>query len=338
MNTSTDVYLDKGKIIFSENLTRCGVIWGSKNGINIDKSLCVTNSVVADSLLINYVIVEESLKLNGDLICSNVVEVCNKYGNKETGIIFERTYDDIITDDETIKGIILNNGVNNLLINSHDNIIFNKNSSLIIKIIHDEIENSYEVRTIVDYKNSIIVLDKDLDIMCDSGEIFCIYTDKYTGLIYDKEDKQFIFRSLQSTEKTSTDIQIYTSNIRAKNGIFDSVVSAIELNTVSDKKFKTDIKLVNKDEINNIIKNLEVVKYKWNREKFPKKYFDNKEHIGLIAQDVEKVIPSIVHTDKDGHKSISYNKLTPILLDMIKQLENRVVVLEKEINNYKFLK
>ena len=202
---------------------------------------------------------------------------------------------------------------------------------MIIKIIHDDTEDSYEIRTIIDYKNDIVVLDKDLDIMCDSGEIICIYTDKYTGLIYDKEDKQFIFRSLQSTEKTSTDIPISTSNIRAKNGIFDGVVSAIELNTVSDKQFKTDIKLVNKDEINNIIKNLEVVKYKWNREKFPKKYFDSKEHIGLIAQDVEKVIPSIVHTDKDGYKSISYNKLTPILLDMIKQLEKRIVELENKL-------
>jgi hypothetical protein len=136
---------------------------------------------------------------------------------------------------------------------------------------------------------------------------------------------------LQSTEKTSVDNHISTLDIRAKNGMFDNIVSAIEINTMSDKQFKTDIRLVDKDEINNIIKNLEVVKYKWNRDKFPKRNFDNKEHIGLIAQDVEKIVPSLVYTDKNGYKSISYNKLTPILLDMIKQLESRVIVLEKNL-------
>ena len=49
--------------------------------------------------------------------------------------------------------------------------------------------------------------------------------------------------------------------------------------------------------------------------------------IGLIAQEVEKVYPEMV-TEKDGIKHISYQKLTPLLLSAIKDLNERLTLLE----------
>jgi|GEM_PF-1830204 len=40
---------------------------------------------------------------------------------------------------------------------------------------------------------------------------------------------------------------------------------------------------------------------------------------GLIAQDVEPVIPELVHTGKAGYRAIAYDRLAPILVEAIKE-------------------
>jgi hypothetical protein len=55
--------------------------------------------------------------------------------------------------------------------------------------------------------------------------------------------------------------------------------------------------------------------------------FPEGRHIGVIAQDVEKVIPEIVHTAADGYKSVEYAKLVAVLIEAVKELkiENNVL-------------
>ena len=48
---------------------------------------------------------------------------------------------------------------------------------------------------------------------------------------------------------------------------------------------------------------------------------DGYRQIGLIAQEVEKIYPELVLTDVDGYKSVDYSKLTPILVEAIKELK-----------------
>lgn len=50
---------------------------------------------------------------------------------------------------------------------------------------------------------------------------------------------------------------------------------------------------------------------------------------GLIAQEVQSVIPSIVHTDCDGYLNISYIELIPIMIESIKELDAKM---EKLLN------
>lgn len=57
---------------------------------------------------------------------------------------------------------------------------------------------------------------------------------------------------------------------------------------------------------------------------------DDKEQIGMIAQEVEEFFPEIISTDKDGYKSIDYSKLTVICLRMIKDLYKRIEKLENK--------
>jgi len=56
-------------------------------------------------------------------------------------------------------------------------------------------------------------------------------------------------------------------------------------------------------------------------------YFNNKgepsdkREVGVIAQDVEKVLPELVSTDQDGYKSVDYTKLTVVLIEAFKKLK-----------------
>ncbi len=43
-------------------------------------------------------------------------------------------------------------------------------------------------------------------------------------------------------------------------------------------------------------------------------------HIGFIAQEVEKQFPALVFTDADGMKAVAYDKMTPILVEAVKEL------------------
>jgi hypothetical protein len=49
---------------------------------------------------------------------------------------------------------------------------------------------------------------------------------------------------------------------------------------------------------------------------------------GVIAQEVEKVLPQAVYTDENGYKSVSYDSLVPLLIEAIKELTVRVQELE----------
>ena len=53
-------------------------------------------------------------------------------------------------------------------------------------------------------------------------------------------------------------------------------------------------------------------------------YFMRKKDVGLIAQEVEAVLPEVVGTRKDGIKAIKYDRLVPLLLQAIKELKEKI--------------
>lgn len=61
-----------------------------------------------------------------------------------------------------------------------------------------------------------------------------------------------------------------------------------------------------------------------------------KQHqIGLIAQEVEKVIPEVVSTKRDGNLGVSYQHLTAVLIEAVKEQQSQIDNLRKEIETLK---
>jgi len=53
-------------------------------------------------------------------------------------------------------------------------------------------------------------------------------------------------------------------------------------------------------------------------------YFVRKHDVGVIAQEIEKVLPEVVATREDGTKAVKYDRVVALLIEAIKELEAKV--------------
>lgn len=82
-----------------------------------------------------------------------------------------------------------------------------------------------------------------------------------------------------------------------------------------------------------LIEKLNPVQFKWNKKaKELNKEKDERNNYGLIAQEVEEILPELVHPIYDKYKSVDYEQLIPILIQSIKELNDKMNVLQNKIN------
>jgi len=59
---------------------------------------------------------------------------------------------------------------------------------------------------------------------------------------------------------------------------------------------------------------------------------EQKEKIGLLAQDVQKVFPEIVNKGKDGMLAVNYQALIPVLINALKEQNENYKELESQLS------
>ncbi|WP_396159996.1 tail fiber domain-containing protein [Flavobacterium sp.] len=99
-------------------------------------------------------------------------------------------------------------------------------------------------------------------------------------------------------------------------------VVANNFNQSSDARFKTNIQAIT--DALSIVRKLQGVSYDWNRAAFPDRGFSPRPQIGVIAQDVERILPELVSTDAQGFKSVNYTGFIPVLIEGMKQQADRL--------------
>ena len=57
---------------------------------------------------------------------------------------------------------------------------------------------------------------------------------------------------------------------------------------------------------------------------------EQRNHLGFLAQDLEKTFPEVVESDESGFKYINYEGMVPILVEAIKELDSQVESLKNE--------
>jgi hypothetical protein len=85
----------------------------------------------------------------------------------------------------------------------------------------------------------------------------------------------------------------------------------------SDARLKTNIQAIT--DALAIVRKLQGVSYDWNRAAYPERGFSARPQIGVLAQQVEGVLPELVSTDASGFKSVNYTGFIPVLIEGMKQ-------------------
>jgi hypothetical protein len=119
---------------------------------------------------------------------------------------------------------------------------------------------------------------------------------------------------------------VETVNVSSSNLQFNpssGTLFAKGFTSLSDRTQKEDIRPI--ENAIGIVNQLTGVRYNW-------KNNTNKPSIGLIAQDVEEVIPEVVVEMADGLKSVSYGNIVAVLIEAIKEQQVRIEELEDRLN------
>ena len=91
----------------------------------------------------------------------------------------------------------------------------------------------------------------------------------------------------------------------------------------SDRRFKDNLVVIegSLDKIGKI----NGYEFDWNDKQTAYKGHD----IGVVAQEIEAVLPEVVTTRGDGYKAVKYDKIVPLLIESIKELQKKVEDIKK---------
>lgn len=117
----------------------------------------------------------------------------------------------------------------------------------------------------------------------------------------------------------------FNGNVR----VIGNLCATGTIGACSDARFKTDVEQLSHS-LDNILK-MRGVAYHWKRNEFPERRFDENLHVGFIAQEVEQIYPEMVITERDGYKSVDYARLTPVLVEAIKEQQATIRTMTERI-------
>lgn len=96
----------------------------------------------------------------------------------------------------------------------------------------------------------------------------------------------------------------------------------------SDRRLKTDV-IPLENALSKVTK-LRGVYFRWIEDEASGLTFDEDRHVGLMAQDVQQVLPEVVHPIHGGRfLSVDYTSLVPLLIEATRELDEKTTVASK---------
>ena len=105
----------------------------------------------------------------------------------------------------------------------------------------------------------------------------------------------------------------------------------------SDKRLKENIKPLD-SALDKVLK-ISGVEFDWKEltQKEKETIHSNQGHdVGVIAQEIEEVLPEVVTTRDNGYKAVKYEKIVPLLIQAIKEQQEEIELLKANLEQLKY--
>ena len=145
--------------------------------------------------------------------------------------------------------------------------------------------------------------------------------------------------SIGQAVATSSDVQFDSFGVgTAASGTTGEIRATNDVTAYysSDRRLKENV--INIDNALEKVKQIRGVEFDWTQEYIDAKggedgYFTRKHDVGVIAQEVEEVLPEVVGTREDGIKAVKYDRMVGLLIEAIKEQQSQIDELKQTVKN-----
>jgi hypothetical protein len=155
-----------------------------------------------------------------------------------------------------------------------------------------------------------------------------VFIGSNAGYFESGSNKLYISNSSDQTPLIYGDFSKDSLAINGKLCVYGFSGGTTGWNSLSDATLKTNVSTISSS-LESVL-HLRGVKYEWK----DKATFDNREHIGFIAQEVNEIVPEVV-SRINGKYAIDYAPLTAVLVEAIKEQQKQI---EKQKSEFEALK
>ena len=124
-------------------------------------------------------------------------------------------------------------------------------------------------------------------------------------------------------------VGIGTTAPSEKLHVVGNICATGTIGACSDGRFKKNVKKVNDALVT--VSRLRGVEFDWKRDEYPDRGFSEKRQVGFVAQEIEDVVPGAVSRGSDGYYSVDYGRVTPVLVEAIKELNAKITIKDAAI-------